>query len=109
MTLQNEGFDFIKEMHNRDRIKKEFFNLIRHSLFLAKERKKRFIIAEKDYGQRDPTVLEGQDDLQSKFGSFFEHYIIQRGMKVGKNYLYADEIGIGLTSDNTKDGTESCR
>ena len=34
---------------------------------------------------------------------------IQRGMNVGKYYLYADEIGIGLTSDNTKDVTESCR
>jgi predicted SnoaL-like aldol condensation-catalyzing enzyme len=108
MTLQNEGFDFIKEMHNRDMIKKEFFNLIRHSLSLAKKRKKKFIIAENDYGQRDPTVLEGQDDLQSKFGSFFEHYI-HRGMKVCIYYLYADEIGIGLTSDNTKDVTESCR
>ena len=54
------------------------------------------------------TKNEGQDDLQSKFGSFFEHYI-QRGIKVCIYYLYADEIVIGLTSDNTKDVTESCR
>ena len=46
--------------------------------------------------------------FSQNLGHFFEHYI-QRGMNVGKYYLYADEIGIGLTSDNTKDVTESCR
>ena len=46
--------------------------------------------------------------FSQNLGHFFEHYI-QRGMKECINYFYADKIGIGLTSDNTKDVTESCR